>query len=133
MKVVIDTNVIISAMYFGGHPKELLDLLLNHEFDAYASFDIILEYAVSITNFESEYPEKSATFTLPQLADKINVINPTSKIRICRDPDDDKFIECAVDANCIYIISGDKDLLSVREYKDITILTVNKFLEQFKK
>ena len=120
-------------MYFGGHPKELLDLLLNHEFDAYASSDIILEYAVSITNFESEYPEKTAALTLPQLTDKINVINPTSKIHVCRDPDDDKFIECAVDANCIYIISGDKDLLTVKEYNGIQILTVNKFLEQYNK
>lgn len=52
-----------------------------------------------------------------------------TKVRICRDPDDDKFISCAIDTECLYIVSGDKDLLEIEMYKDVKILTVSNFLE----
>ena len=44
MKIVIDTNVVASAMFFGGRPRELLELLVSHRIDAYASSEIITEY-----------------------------------------------------------------------------------------
>ncbi len=49
-------------------------------------------------------------------------------MEICRDPDDNKFIDCACDAKCIYIVSGDKDLLSVKKYNNVKIVTVAEFL-----
>lgn len=55
------------------------------------------------------------------------------RIEACRDPDDNKFIECAIDNRCIYIVSGDKDLLVLEQYEDIGILTVSDFLEQYEK
>lgn len=54
-------------------------------------------------------------------------------IEACRDPDDNKFIEYAIDNRCIYIVSGDKDLLVLEQYEDIGILTVSEFLEQYEK
>ena len=50
---------------------------------------------------------------------------------IPRDPDDDKFIDCAVDAKCLYIVSGDKDLTLLKNYKDIQIVTVAEFFSQY--
>ena len=47
---------------------------------------------------------------------------------VCRDPDDNKFIECAIDGRCLYIVSGDRDLLSLTKYNDVQIVTVAKFL-----
>ena len=54
-----------------------------------------------------------------------------ASIQVCRDPDDDKFIECAVDAQCIYIVSGDKDLLTVNRYNGIKIVTVADFFNKY--
>ena len=54
-----------------------------------------------------------------------------ASIQVCRDPDDDKFIECAVDAQCIYIVSGDKDLLAVNRYNGIKIVTVADFFNKY--
>ena len=51
------------------------------------------------------------------------------RIEVCRDPDDNKFIECAVAANALYIVSGDKDLLDLKKYRDVRILTAAEFLE----
>ncbi len=59
----------------------------------------------------------------------MRVINVSTRIDVCRDPDDNKFIECAVDSKCYYVISGDKDLLTVKEYEGIEIVTVAEFLE----
>ena len=50
---------------------------------------------------------------------------------MCRDPDDDKFISCAVDEKCLYIVSADNDLLVLKDYKGIEIITVVKFFERF--
>jgi len=62
----------------------------------------------------------------------MEIIVPTSKINICRDPDDNKFLSCAIDGCCYYIVSGDKDLLSLKEYHDVKIVTVFQFFELLK-
>ena len=61
-----------------------------------------------------------------------NVI-ASAVIHVSRDPDDDKFISCAVDGKCLYIVSGDGDLLSIVSYADIEILTVADFLNRREK
>jgi predicted nucleic acid-binding protein len=58
----------------------------------------------------------------------MEIIPASNNIHICRDPDDNKFISCAVDSKCYYIVSGDKDLLSLNNYENIEILTVGEFM-----
>ena len=57
----------------------------------------------------------------------LELIEPKTKIEISRDPDDDKFIGCAVDARAIYIVSGDKDLLDLKMYDGIEMITAADF------
>ena len=52
-------------------------------------------------------------------------------LEICRDPDDDKFINCARDAHAMYIVSGDKDLLVVQQFENISIVTAKEFCERY--
>ena len=52
----------------------------------------------------------------------MHVVEPSTCVSVCRDPDDDMFIECAIEAECVYIVSGDKDLLSIEQYEGIQIL-----------
>lgn len=129
MKIVIDTNVIASAIFFGGKPKSLLELLMKHQLEAYASPSMILEYQETCDELLSRYPGKPLILPLNQIISACTLIEPSTKISVCRDPDDNKFIECAIDAECIYIVSGDKDLLSVQEYAGIRIVTVADFLD----
>lgn len=63
----------------------------------------------------------------------MEIVEPTSKIEICRDPDDDKFINCAKDAQAMYIVSGDKDLLVIQEFENISIVTAKEFCERYLK
>lgn len=128
MRIVIDTNVIASAIFFGGKPKELLEHLMRRQLEVYASPEIINEYQETCDELVARYPVKPALLPLNQIIAACRLIETQSTIRVCRDPDDNKFIECAVDAGCIYIVSGDKDLLSVKEYAGIRIVTVADFL-----
>ena len=131
MKVLIDTNVVAPAMFFGGRPKELLELLVSHKLEAYASTEIITEYQETAEELCSRYPDKPVRLPLTAIIAAMRMIEPTSAINVCRDPDDDRFIECAVDAKCLYIVSGDKDLLSLRNYDKVQIVTVSEFLSNY--
>ena len=129
MRVVIDTNVVASAIIFGGKPKEVIDRLMIDNIDAYASSEILEEYTDTVEYLKEKFPGKKPKIPLIEIEAKCNVIEVYSKVDICRDPDDNKFIECAIDSKCYYIVSGDKDLLTVEKYNDIEIVTVSDFLK----
>ena len=128
MKIVIDTNVIASAIFFGGRPKELIEHLVYRRVDAYASTEIISEYRETIEELSERYPNRPNNIPLTDILFAMKMVEPTTHVDICRDPDDNKFIDCAIDGGCIYIVSGDKDLLSLKSYGDIEIVTVSVFL-----
>ena len=127
MRIVIDTNVIASAIFFGGHPRELLELLLKHELSAFISQEIVDEYRQTIEYLQNKYPSRRITVPLTQIIAACDMVDISSMVSVCRDPDDDKFIACALDSHSLYIVSGDKDLLAVRQYKDVLIVTVAEF------
>ena len=131
MRIVIDTNVVASAIFFGGRPRDLIELIVSKKLDAYASTGIITEYQETTEELCNKYPEKSVTPPLTTIVSAIKIIEPTSRIAVCRDPDDDIFINCAVDADCLCIVSGDKDLLSLSNYGKIQIVTVSEFFHRY--
>lgn len=131
MKIVIDTNVIAVAIFFGGRPKELIEHLVYRRVDAYASTEIISEYRETIEELSERYPNRPNNIPLTDILFAMKMVEPTTHVDICRDPDDNKFIDCAIDGGCIYIVSGDKDLLSLKSYGDIEIVTVSEFLTKY--
>ena len=130
MRIVIDTNVIASAMFFGGRPRRLIELLVDNRYDAYANKDIIEEYNDTAAELKEEYPQKDVYFTLPDIIGKLHQIEAVSEVHVCRDPDDDKFIGCALDSKSKYIVSGDKDLLEVGSHENVEIVTAADFLSE---
>ena len=131
MRIVIDTNVIASAIFFGGKPEQLVELLMQHDLDAYITQDILEEYQETIDELADRYPQRKVHAPFTQIAAACKMIESTSEIHICRDPDDDKFIECAVDSQSIYIVSGDKDLLDIKKYQNVKIVTVADFFKNY--
>jgi putative PIN family toxin of toxin-antitoxin system len=61
----------------------------------------------------------------------LSFVEPRAKIEICRDPDDDKFLECAIDARAVHVVSGDKDLLAIGKYEGVEIVTAAEFCERY--
>lgn len=68
---------------------------------------------------------------LTPLIKTMEIIEPVTQIEICRDPDDNKFLECAKDSHALYIVSGDKDLLVIKKYENIQIVTAKEFCESY--
>ena len=130
MRIVIDTNIVASAIFFGGRPRELLELLLQRELRAFISQEIVDEYRDTIEYLQNEYPNKRVAVPLTQIISACEMVEPTSIVKVCRDPNDDKFIACAVDSRSLYVVSGDKDLLAVKLYADVRVVTVAEFFRE---
>ena len=128
MKIVIDTNVFISAVFFGGLPLKVLQTVIAKQNEAYISPEIWDEYNDVIERMTRKYPSRLKQQLIDEAFKLFKVVIPSSEITICRDPDDDKFISCAIDAECRYIVSGDDDLLSIKSVEDILICTPSEFL-----
>ena len=131
MKIVIDTNVVISGVFFGGTPRRIIEAVSNEAVHAYATPAIIDEYIDVVEEMVSRRQGKLDGRILIPLIKKLSVILPESSIKLSRDPDDDKFIECATDAKAEYIISGDKDLLDIAEYQNVKIITAHDFCQRY--
>ncbi len=130
MRIVVDTNVIASAIFFGGKPYQLLHYIMEVRVDVVASKEIVDEYEEIVLRLKQKYPRIDTRIPLQELLSKFEIIRVSSDIQVSRDPDDNKFISCAVDGKCLYIVSGDDDLLSVGNYGDVEILTVADFLSR---
>ena len=130
MKVVIDTNIFVSS-FFGGNPKKIIDLWKNGKITLCLSSAILDEYidVLRKIGLEDEY-ELEELLSLFSRGFNILFTTKTPKLNIIKnDPDDDKFIECAVALKANVIVSGDRKVLAVKEYMRIKILTPQQFLE----
>lgn len=131
MKIVIDTNVIASAIFFGGKPDKLVDLLMTRKVEAYVSEGIISEYYKTSNHLEQKYSARESSPSLDDIVSQCTLVSPTQTVTVCRDPDDNKFIECALEGKCLYIVSGDNDLLDLKSYGDVEIITVAEFFARY--
>lgn len=130
MKVVIDTNIFVSS-FFGGNPKKVIDHWKDGKIVLCLSGEILEEYVEVLSRLGLE-GEKELDELLALFGKGLNIqfTRKTSRLSVVRDdPDDDKFIECAVALEADYIISGDKALMNVGRYKKIKILSPQDFLK----
>ena len=131
MRIVFDTNSIISALLFEHSTpgqafhqalkhgqilmspstlEELSEVLGREKFDRYVSSDDREEF-------------------LQTFIERTELIEPTISVRECRDPKDDQFLELAISGKADYLVSGDKDLLTLNPFRGIPILTAEGFLQ----
>lgn len=121
MRIVIDTNVVISGVFFGGAPRRVLDAVIDSEFNAFASVEIVDEYREIVDEMISRKQGNINRGLLNPLLQKMTIIDPAKKADVCRDPDDNKFLDCARDSQALYIVSGDIDLLVLEHYENTDI------------
>lgn len=132
MKVIIDTNVFVSS-FFGGNPRKIIDPWKNGKITLCLSHVILDEYidVLSKIGMKDEY-ESEELLSLFSKGFNILFTTKTPKIEIIKnDPDDDKFIECAVALKADAVITGDREVLALKEYMGIRILTPLQFLKGF--
>jgi len=133
LKVVVDTNVFISS-FFGGRPREIINLWKNGKILLCLSQEIIEEYLEVLNRLGLKDNNDLANLTR-LFAEGYNCIftTKTPNIEVVEDdPDDNKFLECAVALESKIIISGDKHLKDIKKYIDIEILSPREFIGRHK-
>lgn len=128
-RVVLDTNVYISALMFGGLPGSLLDLAFLRAFTLIISPALLDELDEKLRAKFGVSPEDAA-FLRARLENVARVVEPREAVSvIAEDPDDNRVLECAVKGGAELIVSGDRHLLKLAKYQGIEIVTVRQFLE----
>ena len=114
MKVVLDTNVLISGIFFSGPPSEILKSWRKGYIQLTLSPEIVDEYVRVVRILADDFPdiEISSILTLILTNSELVQVSPFP-VQVCEDQDDDKFLACALAGKCSVIISGDKHLLKL--------------------
>jgi len=128
--VVIDTNVLVSALLFGGVPGKLILLWKEGIVRPRASKEIIEEYIRVLAYPKFELSEEEINFLLHyEILPYFEILRiKEGPTLVAKDPSDDKFIRCAQAAGAKIIISGDQHLLKLSPYRQIRILSPSDFL-----
>jgi uncharacterized protein len=131
MKVVLDTNVFVSGIFFNGPPFEILQAWRDGMVQLVVSPEILAEYQRVGEILAKQHPgidfgpvlefviQNAAIYSAPPLPE-----------RVCDDPDDDKFLACALASGCNLIVSGDRHLLVASGYRKIEVMKPREFLER---
>lgn len=132
MKVVLDTNVFISGVFFTGPPYRILEAWRDARIQVIVSPDILEEYQRVGETLASQFQEIDLQPILDFLTLNAEVVSSERLAEpVCRDPDDDKFLACALTSGAKYVISGDKDLLRASGYKGLVVVSPRKFVDDY--
>lgn len=131
MKLVIDTNVVISGIFWTGIPNEILTNWFYGRFEVFISASILKEYEEVLKRMQSGLTSKEIHKWIELIITHSSIVAPQGNLKIIEaDPDDDKFIECALYGEAVYIVSRDKHLLNLQEYEGIKIVSPSQFFNE---
>lgn len=133
MRVVIDTNIVISGIFWKGPPHEILEMWLRGEISILVTTSILSEYTDTLKNITGRSGQDTFEKWRRYLTELSEIVEGRELGDVCRDPDDDKFLEAAVGGSADFLISGDKDLLSLEEIHGIPIIKPRKFIDKWQK
>ncbi len=127
--VVLDTNILLVSISSKSLYHWIFKKLLNGEFDLYVTTEILMEYEEIIA---SKYNENVAKNVLRALLELPNVHKQIVYYHwnlISIDPDDNKFVDCAISANVHYLVSNDKHFRVLKEiaFPNVDVLKINEF------
>ena len=132
MKIIIDTNVFISGIFFSGPPYQILKEWHAGRIEVVISPGILEEYLEVGKELAKQFPKINFARKVESLLVKAVLINaPALPEQICSDADDDKFLACALACGGKIIVSGDKHLLKISGYQGIEVLKPRPFVDQF--
>jgi putative PIN family toxin of toxin-antitoxin system len=130
VRIVLDTNAVVSALLFRGVSSKLVSLWQNALITPLLSREILDEYLRVLSYPKFELSEKEIKGLIQEeILPFAEVVKPKRRLRVVRrDPSDNKFLECAIAGKASVIISGDKDLLSLGRYRRIRLQSPAQFL-----
>ena len=128
IRVLPDTNIIISSVFWRGNPYEVVRRGILGEYQLVISSEILEEVVDKLRN-KFKFPEESIQELIDILMTYCHIVEPSSKFDVVRDKKDNKIVECAFDGKADYIVTGDPDLLELKEFRGIKIIKAKEFLD----
>ena len=132
MKAVLDTNVVISGIFFGGVPREILESWAEERFELFLSPSIFDEYLRTCERLGTARPGLDYLEALTTLVGRGTLVpESVTSEPITADPDDDKFMDCARQCGAL-VVSGDQHLLDANGWQGVAVLTPRDFLTKLR-
>ena len=130
MRIILDTNVFVSGVFFSGPPYQILKAWRDGRLQLAISEEILDEYQRVGETLASKFPGIHLEPILELVTLKAKIF-PSQRLPspLCDDPDDDKFLACALAGKCRIIVSGDKHLLKVSGFRGIQVLKPRDFVD----
>lgn len=127
LNVDLDTNILVSALIFGGKPEQVYNLVLEKQITAVISMALFSEL-LEILIKKFKFVPKRVKQLEKVIKKHFKIVYPKVTINVVRDEDDNRVLEAALEGKCNYIVTGDKDLLELATFKNIKIVTPDTFL-----
>lgn len=127
LPIVLDTNVIISALIFGGKPRVILELVVRKKLKGITSSPLLTELTeILIKKFR--FSQKAATVTENKIKEGFELVYPRKIIKILKDEPDNRVLEAALAGQAEFIVTGDKELLNLKSFRGVKVLNPTDFL-----
>lgn len=132
MRVVLDTNVLISGIFFSGPPAQILKAWNDGAVQFVVSNEILEEYFEVGERLSLRYPDIEITQILVLIVQNSQIVKVAPLPEpVSSDSDDDKFLACAAASDTKVIISGDSDLLTVSGYENVQVIAPREFADRY--
>ena len=135
MKIVLDTNVLVSALIKKGKPRNLLFAILRRH-ELVLSKGILEEFAETAADpkVRKYVSEQDVARLLKDIMNAVKIVRVRSNFKVVEeDPDDDIVLRTCYDGKAKYVVSGDRHLLALRTFRSIRIVTIDEMLKILKK
>jgi putative PIN family toxin of toxin-antitoxin system len=134
VRIVFDTNVVVSACFWSGAPLDCLKAWLESQCTAFISPPLLAEYEEVYAELALDYPDRQPVNWVGALRDSAEMVFPVDRVvGVVADPFDAMVLECATAAEAEFIISGDKKhLLPLGSYRGCLILSPGEFLKRLR-
>jgi putative PIN family toxin of toxin-antitoxin system len=130
VRIVIDTNVLVSGIFWGGIPKRVIEFWRDGHVDLCVTQAVLQEYLRIIEKMGKHDPGLVQEWK-DFLSEHALLVDPTVAIALCRDASDNRFLECAAAGRASFLVTGDDDLLSLRNLWTTSIVSPRQFIRNF--
>jgi|SRR3989338_586863 len=128
IRALPDTNVLISSVFWSGKPNHIIKQGIEGKYQLVTSVEMLQEFVNKMRN-KFGFPEYQLYLLMDSIFTHFHIVPKISSFSVVRDPTDNKVIETAFDGQVDYIITGDPDLLDLKEFRGIKIVNPDEFLK----
>lgn len=129
MRVVFDTNIFISAFIIPGRQGEKAVLKIIEDQDSLLISADIIKEVLSVLSSKFGRDREALSHVAVTLSELAELVKPARRIRLLKDEPDNRILECAVSGRADFLVTGDKKILQLQEYKGVKIITLREYLE----